>query len=242
MRCLIIIPAYNESESIEGVVAELSEVTRDFEDDYDYLVINDGSTDATKTVCKRNGYNFVTLPVNLGIGSAVQTGYIYAREHGYDIAIQMDGDGQHIPSYLPALIQPIKQGSADCAIGSRFYDKKGFQTSRMRRMGIRVLCAVIRLVSRQKVTDATSGFRAVNARGQEVFVRHYARDYPEPESIVRLKLAGLTVCEVPVNMREREHGTSSINFFKSIYFMVKVTLSILLTGLESRGINDAGRK
>ena len=224
MKVIVIIPAYNETESIEGVIAEL----RAAQPDYDYVVINDCSTDDTEAILKKNGYNYINLPVNLGIGGGVQTGYRYAVEHGYDIAIQMDGDGQHDPAYLEALVKPVAGGGLDMSVGSRFVDKIGFQTSFMRRVGINFLCGLIKLLCGVKMTDATSGFRACTRELAQLFSENYAQDYPEPEAIIAAVTAGFRVGEVAVAMRERQGGTSSISPFKSVYYMIKVSISIVL--------------
>jgi Glycosyltransferases involved in cell wall biogenesis len=224
MRVLVIIPAYNETESIKGVVAELKAA----QPDYDYVVVNDCSTDDTEAVLKENGFNYINLPVNLGIGGGVQTGYKYAVEHGYDIAIQMDGDGQHDPAYLGTLVEPVAAGELDMSVGSRFVDKKGFQTSFMRRVGINFLCGLIRLLCGVKMSDATSGFRACGRDVIQLFSENYAQDYPEPEAIIAAVTAGYRVGEVAVEMRERQGGTSSISPFKSVYYMIKVSISIVL--------------
>lgn len=230
MRVLLIIPAYNEAESIEAVVDGL--ITH--YPQYDYIVVNDCSTDDTEAICRARGYHYLSQPVNLGIGGTVQSGYLYAHERGYDIAVQLDGDGQHDPAYIPALLAPIEAGTADFVIGSRFLEKEGFQTSAPRRMGILVMRGVIRLCCGARVTDTTSGFRAVDKPLIEYFARVYAQDYPEPEAIVTAALSGFRITEVPVKMRERAGGQSSINTLRSVYYMVKVSLSLLVQRLGSK--------
>ena len=224
MKVLIIIPAYNEQDSIRAVIEELKAA----EPDYDYVVINDCSSDRTLEVIEQEGFNRLDLPDNLGVGGGVQTGYLYALRYGYDIAVQMDGDGQHDPSYLKKIVDPVMSGEADVCIGSRFIDKAGFQTSFMRRFGIRVLSFIIRLCCSHRCSDATSGFRACNKAVFSHFAEHYAQDHPEPEAVVSAVLAGFKVKEVPVVMRERTAGVSSISPAKSVYFMLKVSLAILL--------------
>lgn len=224
MRVLVIIPAYNEEEAIGGVIAELKATCPD----YDYVVINDCSIDGTMRVLAENGFNHINLPVNLGIGGGVQTGYMYAVQRGYDVAVQMDGDGQHDPGYLKSVVAPVAAGECDMCIGSRFVEKRGFQTSFMRRVGIRFLSFLIRISCGVRVRDTTSGFRATSLQMSDFFSRHYAQDYPEPEAIVTALTAGYTVHEVPVQMRERQGGTSSINTLKSVYYMIKVSIAILL--------------
>ena len=224
MKVLVIIPAYNEALNIVNTVENLKATCPDV----DYVIVNDCSQDDTAKICKEHGYNFLSLPINLGIGGGMQSGYRYAVEKDYDIAIQFDGDGQHNAEYINDLISPIEAGEADLVIGSRFIDKKGFQTSFMRRMGINLLGAVLKLCGKVKITDATSGFRAASKELIKFFSHHYAQDYPEPESIIAASVSGFTVKEVPVIMNERTAGVSSINSLKSIYYMIKVTLAILI--------------
>ena len=224
MKVLVIIPAYNEEKSIEKVVENLINNYPQ----YDYLIVNDGSTDRTEEICREKNYNFVTLPVNLGIGGGVQTGYMYAVKNDYDIAIQTDGDGQHNPEYIEKLIEPIVKGEADMTIGSRFIEKEGFQTSFMRRMGINIIKGVIKMCCGVTIKDNTSGFRASSKELTKYFSENYAQDYPEPEAIVTSVLNGYTVKEVPVVMNEREEGVSSINAAKSVYYMIKVSLALMI--------------
>ena len=230
MKILIIIPAYNEEQNIERVVDNLIQN----HPQYDYLVVNDCSTDSTEAILKRRGYNYISLPVNLGIGGAVQSGYLYATENGYDIAIQIDGDGQHDPAYIEKLIRPIVDGEADMAIGSRFIEKQGFQTSFMRRLGINLIRVIIKLCCGIKATDTTSGFRATSRELTAFFAREYAQDYPEPEAIVAASLRGFRVVDVPVQMREREGGVSSINAKKSLYYMIKVSIALIILRISTR--------
>lgn len=222
MKVLVIIPAYNESENIVNTVNTLCSTCPDV----DYVIVNDCSTDNTAEICIKNNFNFISLPINLGIGGGMQTGYRYAMEKNYDIAIQFDGDGQHNAEYIRDLIKPIEDNEADLVIGSRFINKEGFQTSSMRRIGIRFLGFVLKIFGRVKITDATSGFRAASKDVISFFSRNYAQDYPEPESIIAAKLSGFKVKEVPVVMNERTAGVSSISRLKSIYYMFKVTLAI----------------
>ena len=230
MKVLVIIPAYNEEKSIERVVENLINNYPQ----YDYLIVNDGSTDRTEEICREKNYNFVTLPVNLGIGGGVQTGYMYAVKNDYDIAIQTDGDGQHNPEYIEKLIEPIVKGEADMTIGSRFIEKEGFQTSFMRRMGINIIKGVIKMCCGVTIKDNTSGFRASSKELTKYFSENYAQDYPEPEAIVTSVLNGYTVKEVPVVMNEREEGVSSINAAKSVYYMIKVSLALMIHRLGYR--------
>lgn len=223
MKKLIIIPAYNESANIENTVKDIVNNAPDF----DYVIINDCSTDNTLEICERNGFNVVNLPLNLGIGGAVQTGYRYAYNNGYDIAVQVDGDGQHDPTFLEKMAETMLAENADMLIGSRFIEKEGFQTSRARRMGITYFSWLIKLFTRKKITDPTSGLRMINSDIIKVFAESYPRDYPEPESVVHVIRLGKNVREIPVIMRERQGGKSSIRFFSSIYYMIKVTVAIL---------------
>ncbi len=224
MKILIIIPAYNESENIEQVIRNL----KDKNPEVDYVIINDCSKDNTREICKENGFNTVSLPVNLGIGGGVQTGYLYAYQNGYDIAIQRDGDGQHNPAYIPDVVEPIIKGEADIVIGSRFVTNEGFQSTGLRRFGILLLSTVIRICSGVVVKDVTSGFRAINRTYIEFYADNYAQDYPEPEAIVAAAVQGCRIKEVPVIMEERQGGTSSITALKSVYYMLKVSMAIVL--------------
>lgn len=224
MKCLIIIPAYNEAESIEKVVNNL---IRNYPQ-YDYIIINDGSTDATEEICIKNHYQVLNLPINMGIGGAVQTGYCYARDNGYDAAVQIDGDGQHDVSFLSEMLKPLEDGQADIVIGSRFVEKEGFQSSRIRRVGIRFLSNLGWLLTGSRVKDITSGFRVVDRRFIKIFSQDYPADYPEPEAVVIASVHGGRIAEYPVVMKEREKGESSITLKKSVYYMCKVTLAMIV--------------
>ena len=221
---LVIIPCYNEESNIERVIHRLTETCPDV----DYLVVNDCSTDHSEEILRKNHFNYVNLPVNLGIGGGVQTGYQYARDNGYKIAVQMDGDGQHSPDYLEKVIAPVRNGETDQCIGSRFLEKEGFQSSALRRFGINFLSALIYLLSGVKVHDVTSGFRATGPELTAFFAEHYAPDYPEPEAILTASLAGFKIQEVPVIMEERLGGVSSIRSFKSAYYMIKVSIALVI--------------
>lgn len=225
LKVLVVIPAYNEKDNIKNVVNSI------IDRGYDYVVVNDGSSDNTAEICEENNFNYLNLKENLGIGGAVQAGHKYAYANGYDIDIQFDGDGQHDADYIDLLVNQIEKGS-DLAIGSRFLEPTtGFKSTFMRRVGIKWLCGSIRLASGLKVTDPTSGFRATGPKALKLFCKDYPADYPEPESIVAAKKARLCVSEVQVVMHERQGGTSSINPLASIYYMVKVTLAVFLVGL-----------
>ena len=223
-KVLLIIPAYNEEESLGSLIEEIKTVCPEV----DYLVVNDCSSDETENLLTKRGANYISLPCNMGIGGAVQSGYRYAAQNGYDIAIQIDGDGQHDVRFVKDMVKLIEDKQADVVIGSRFIDKEGFQSSQARRIGIRILSMLIRLMCGAKVKDVTSGFRAVNRRFIELFAENYPDDYPEPEVIVTAKLYGAVIKELPVVMRERTTGKSSINLKRSIYYMIKVSLAIII--------------
>ncbi|XJZ28583.1 glycosyltransferase family 2 protein [Bacillota bacterium Lsc_1132] len=231
MKILAIVPAFNEEEGLKKVAVQFKKI-----DFVDILVINDCSKDHTSEMGRKLGFNVIDLPCNLGIGGAVQTGYKYAWENGYDIAIQVDGDGQHNPSYINDLINPIKDGKADLVIGSRYLKKEGYQSSFMRRIGISYFSFLIKLLEKKIITDPTSGFRACNRRVIEQFSIRYPHDYPEPESIVYLLRNHFHIAEVPVIMNERFGGESSITSFKSVYYMIKVSLAIFIDNLRKIGL------
>ena len=224
MKTLVIIPCYNEQDSIVRVIDNLKENAPMV----DYLIINDCSTDNTEKILKENGYNYINNPINLGIGGGVQAGYKYAAQYGYDIAVQMDGDGQHDPKYLAKVIAPVENGEFDMAIGSRFIEKEGFQTSFMRRFGINIISTLILILTGKRIKDTTSGFRACNRKLIEFFAANCADDYPEPEAIVACLASGYKVGEVAVVMEERQGGVSSIRSLKSAYYMVKVCLALVV--------------
>ena len=224
MKKLIIIPAYNEAENIVNLVSEINDKAPDF----DYIVINDASSDFTLKLCRNNSIKVIDLPVNLGIGGAVQTGYKYALINDYDYAVQLDGDGQHAPVYLNVMYESIVDEKADMVIGSHIKKKKGFQSSATRRFGIRFFTFFIKLLTGTVITDPTSGFRMVNRSIIEKFAKDYPRDYPEPESVVSVLKGSGKVIEIPVEMRERRGGVSSINIKRSVYYMIKVTIAIIM--------------
>lgn len=230
MRKLIIIPAYNEEANIEKTVEAILRESPDF----DYVVINDCSKDKTKEICEKNRFNIVNLPINLGIGGAVQTGYKYALEYGYDIAVQVDGDGQHDPAFLEKMAEVLEKEKLDMVIGSRFIDKEGFQSSAMRRIGIKYFTALIKILTGKTITDPTSGLRMIGKNVIELYASDYPKDYPEPESVVAVLRRGMKVKEIPVVMKSRQGGVSSINPSKSVYYMIKVTLAILVESIRKR--------
>lgn len=224
MKKLVIIPAYNESASIEKTVREIQNKAKGF----DYVIINDCSKDNTKQICEENGFNFIDLPINLGIGGAVQTGYRYAYRNGYDMAVQVDGDGQHNPEFLEQMAEYMVKTGADMVIGSRFIEKQGFQSSGTRRIGIKYFTILIKILTGKTITDPTSGLRLANRDVIEMFAYDYPKDYPEPESTVAVLRRRKQVEEIPVIMRERSGGVSSISMKKSVYYMIKVSLAILI--------------
>ncbi len=230
MKKLIIIPAYNESENIKDTVENIKTNAPDF----DYVVINDCSTDNTLDILKSHNYNYVSLPINLGIGGAVQTGYKYAKEFDYDVAVQVDGDGQHDPVFLNYMADYLQEHELDMVIGSRFIDKEGFQSSFMRRVGINYFTGLIRLLTGKKITDPTSGLRMAGKKVINLFADNYPVDYPEPETAVTAINNGMKIEEIPVIMKERQGGVSSITLKKSVYYMVKVTLAIIIERLRGR--------
>ncbi|MCX4351315.1 MAG: glycosyltransferase family 2 protein [Lachnospiraceae bacterium] len=237
MKVLIIVPAYNEAEAISKLIDNLEKNYAQ----YDYVIINDGSKDQTKKLCREKGYHVLNLPINLGIGGAVQTGYIYASENEYDIAVQIDGDGQHNPKYIEAMIKKMEEENADIVIGSRFITREGFQSSALRRTGINLLSTLIKICTGKRINDVTSGYRIVNRRFIDIYADDYSRDYPEPEAIVTAVMWGGKIIETPVVMNERESGISSINVRKSFYYMIKVTLAIIVRRI-SYGIRRSYNK
>jgi glycosyltransferase involved in cell wall biosynthesis len=226
LRRVAIVPAYNEEASVGRVIDEI----RAFDPGFEIAVIDDGSTDRTAGVAADRGAYLIRLPFNLGIGGAMQTGYRFAFEHGYDIAVQVDGDGQHDPTELPKILEPVLTGEADLVVGSRFAATTGdaYRSSPIRRIGIRLFAKVVSAVVRQRVTDTTSGFRAVNRKGIALFAADYPHDYPEVEATVMCVKHKLRLMEVPVDMRARSGGRSSITAWRSAYYMVKVLLAIFV--------------
>lgn len=235
MKTLVIIPAYNEELNIEDTVNRVKAISSKSINHIDYIVIDDGSTDRTLEICRKNNFNVIPLVQNLGIGGAVQTGYRYAFQNNYDIAIQFDGDGQHDENYIDSLIFEIECGN-DFVIGSRFIKKLStFTSSNARKLGIKIISFLIKLCTGKKIYDTTSGFRAGNKEVIRLFSSHYPVEYPEPESTVYLLRKDLKVKEIPVEMHERKFGTSSIKPLKSIYYMFSVSISILITSLYKKG-------
>ncbi len=233
MKVLLIVPSYNEEDNVLNNYKKIIDYNKKHNTNYDVIVINDGSKDKTEEICIKNNIPHISLIHNLGIGGAVQTGYKYAYENNYDIAVQFDGDGQHDVRYVKDIIKPIKEGKADMVIGSRFIDKSSseFKSSRARRMGIKLISFFIKLITKKKIYDTTSGFRAVDTKVIKRFVDKYPVEYPEPVSTTEILRMGYTVEEIPVSMNERENGVSSIKTWKNAYYMINVILSIIIIGL-----------
>jgi len=224
MKKLVIIPAYNEAGNIEKTVENIKTNAPD----WDFVIVNDCSKDDTLSICRSHGWRVLDLPINLGIGGGMQTGYKFAFENDYDFAVQMDGDGQHDAAYLGKLEEKQLESGADLVIGSRFLEKEGFQSSALRRVGIKYFTWLIRLLTKETITDPTSGMRLANKDVIAFFAESYPKDYPEPDTAVRCLKKGFKLTEVPVLMKEREAGKSSIHGLKSAYYMIKVTIAILL--------------
>ncbi|MBI4896784.1 MAG: glycosyltransferase family 2 protein [Actinobacteria bacterium] len=230
-QMLAIVPAYNESAAIAAVVGSIQREAPEF----DVLVVDDGSTDSTYAQARRAGVAVLRLPFNLGIGGAVQTGYAYAFENGYEYAAQVDGDGQHDPAQLRTLLDRIQSDPpVEMVYGTRFGGKEGFKSSFARRAGIRLFAAILSAVTRQRVTDPTSGFRLCNRRAIELFARNYPLDYPEVEAILLMHRHELRSAEVPVSMRVRAGGRSSITLLHSGYYMIKVLLAVFVGLFRAR--------
>lgn len=229
-KILIIIPAYNEERSILNTYKEIVNYNKKYKTNYECIVINDGSKDNTETILVDNNIPHLRLPNNLGIGGAVQAGYKYAFENNYDIAIQFDGDGQHDVNYIKDIVKPIDNNKANLVIGSRFIKEEfgDFKSTKMRRVGINLISKIIKIKTKKKIYDTTSGFRAADKNVIKLFKDDYPTEYPEPISSVNVLLNNYTIDEVPVEMKPRVAGKSSISKLKSIYYMINVLLSILI--------------
>ena len=224
VKIIAIVPAYNEENNIAPVIADL----RKYQPSIKILIINDASTDQTEKAARASGATVLNLAVNLGIGGAVQTGFIYARDEKYDIAFQFDGDGQHLASEINKLLKPLIREETDVVIGSRFLEKGGFRSSLVRQAGIRLISLVNKLLTGRKIMDSTSGFRAFNQKAISFLAENYSQDYPEPEAVVQLLRNGFDILEVPVQMRARLSGQSSIRPIHSFYYIIKVLLSNMI--------------
>ncbi len=229
MKTLIIIPAYNEERTNAGVVQRININVPEA----NILVVNDGSKDNTSLEASNAGADVISLPYNLGIGGAMQTGYLYARNNGYDIAVQVDADGQHDPFYINNLLEPLKNNMADVVVGSRYISKTNYRSSLIRRAGMVFFSILVSFLTNQKFKDTTSGFRAVNKKVIAYFADYYPTDYPEVDVLVKLKKKKFTIVELPVQMQERQGGKSSITALRSVYYMIKVSLSLLIGSLKS---------
>jgi glycosyltransferase involved in cell wall biosynthesis len=232
-RNLAIVPAYNEAEAIASTIASIRRQAPDF----DVLVIDDGSVDGTAAHARAAGATVLSMPFNLGIGGAMQSGYIYALEHDYDVAVQVDGDGQHDPRHIHDLLAHLHDvAELNMVTGSRFLDPNidGYRSSASRRVGIRVFALVVSLITGRRVTDPTSGFRMTDRRGIELFARDYPHDYPEVEAILLMHAHRLRSCEIPVEMRPRLTGSSAISSTQSVYYMVKVLLAVFVGLFRAR--------
>lgn len=228
-RIVAVVPAYNEAGAIGRVVDEI----RDVDPSIDVVVVDDASTDETASVAESRGATVLRLPFNVGIGGAVQTGFRYALEEGYGVAIRLDGDGQHDASEISKLLEPLERLGADLVIGSRFVDPGGsYRPPFARRVGIRVFARLVSVLGGQRVTDTTSGFLALDRVGIELFAAEYPHDYPEVEATLVALRSGLRLSQVQVEMRERETGASSITFVRSVYYLVKVMLALLVASLR----------
>jgi len=249
-KILVILPAFNESGNITNTIREI----RTLHPDVDLVVINDGSIDTTANEASATGVPVISLPINLGIGGAVQTGFLYALRNGYALAAQVDGDGQHDARYLKKIFEPVLAQKAEIVVGSRFMaedemsegmpspsgrgrgPRSSWRSSAIRRFGIRFFAVLISRLTGFTVTDPTSGFRAFGPKAIKAFAENYPQDYPEPESIVTARRLGFRLVEVPVEMRKREFGHSSIRYLRTLYYMIKVTFAILLNMIKKRKI------
>ncbi len=233
MKILIIIPAFNEAENISNSISDIRSMDF-FSENFDILVINDGSTDTTGAKARSTGVKTIDLPYNMGIGNAVQTGYKFAKTYNYDYAFQFDADGQHPAEYIAPMLVKIQKEEASLIIGSRFINNEGFQSSLPRQIGIRFFGWLIKMLTGKTITDATAGFRIVDRQGISLLASYYPEDYAEPECIIYFNKCGLKVIEFPVIMKARQGGESSIGFLRSVYYMLKVPLAMIIGSLRNK--------
>lgn len=233
-RIAAVVPAYNEEKAITDVVNGIKSLKETQAISIDVIVVNDCSTDKTAAMAASLDCVLLNLPVNLGIGGAVQTGFMYAYQQGYDIAVQVDGDGQHPPEEIPKLVRTLEEKNADVVIGSRFIESGGYRSSLLRRVGIRYFMLLNEVTAGIHITDSTSGFRVINRRALALVNDYYPDQYPEPEAIILYALSGLRIRETPVKMRERHGGQSSISAIASIYYLFKVTFAMFFTYIRLR--------
>lgn len=237
MKKIIIIPAFNEERNIKCVVNSIKSSGLDV----DIVVVNDGSIDGTSRAAKEAGAYVIDLPINLGIGGAVQTGFLYAHQMDYDVAIQVDGDGQHDVNDLSKLIIAMENEEADVIIGSRFVEKSNYKPSIARNLGINFFSKLVSLLIKNTIRDTTSGYRCINKKAINLFAKYYPMDYPEVEAIVYAHKMGLKIKEIPVEMNPRLSGKSSISLLNGLYYLIKVTIMLLVTprGHKLKNINPA---
>jgi hypothetical protein len=228
MKTLVVVPAYNEEGAIEGVVRDL----RDHFPEGDILVVNDGSKDRTPDIARSMGVAVIDLPYNVGIGGAMQTGFMFGLAEGYETVIQFDGDGQHNAEEIPIILGPYLDGRADLVVGSRFLHETGFTPSVPRRLGSKILSFIVSTLVRKRITDTTSGFRVYGRKALDFFASFYPEDYPEVETLILAHKKGLRIEEVPVRMSPRIAGKSSITVPKAVYYMIKVVLAISIDLLK----------
>lgn len=229
-RVLAIVPAFNEGASLGGVIAEIKALPNA----PDVVVIDDGSTDDTASIAAKMGANVVVLPFNCGIGATVQAGLAWGLDRGYGILARFDGDGQHDPRALSSLRKPVDEGRADFVVGSRYVNRAGFQSTPLRRLGSKWFAFLLRALSGLRITDPTSGCWVANARAAAILRSEYSSDYPEVDSLIRLHRAGCVIVEESIDMRARSAGRSSIDAFRAVYYMLKVTIALIIGRIEQR--------
>jgi glycosyltransferase involved in cell wall biosynthesis len=234
-KVLIIVPAYNEEKSIDKVLKSIKKECSFC----DVVVVNDGSIDATAKIAEANEVVVISVPYNLGIGGAVQTGLLYAQKNDYDVALQLDADGQHKAEEVNRIINALEKDGADMTLGSRFKDKTDYHSTFLRRLGNIIFSGLIAMVTKQFFTDSTSGFRAFNRRAINFLANNYPTDFPEPESLVILKKHGFKISEISVAMEERQGGQSSVTKFKAVYFMISISIAILIDWIKKPVLKES---